>query len=53
MKRVLIIGAGGFIGGFIAAESLRRGYETWVGVRESTSRRYLTDDRLNFVTLRL
>lgn len=50
MKRVLIIGAGGFIGGFIAAESLRRGYETWVGVRESTSRRYLTDDRLHFVT---
>lgn len=50
MKRVLIIGAGGFIGGFIAAESLRRGYETWVGVRESTSRRYLKDERLHFVT---
>lgn len=50
MKRVLIIGAGGFIGGFIAAESLRRGYETWVGVRESTSRHYLTDERLHFVT---
>lgn len=50
MKRVLIIGGGGFIGGFITAESLRRGYETWVGVRETTSRRYLTDPRLNFVT---
>jgi nucleoside-diphosphate-sugar epimerase len=50
MKRVLIIGAGGFIGGFIAEESLRRGYETWVGVRESTSRRFLTDPRLHFVT---
>lgn len=51
MKSVLIVGAGGFIGGFIAAEALRRGYETWAGVRESTSRRYLTDDRLRFITL--
>lgn len=51
MKSVLIVGAGGFIGGFIAAEALRRGYETWAGVRESTSRRYLTDDRLKFITL--
>lgn len=51
MKKVLIVGAGGFIGGFIAAESLRRGYDTWCGVRESTSRRFLTDPRLHFVTL--
>lgn len=48
-KTLLIIGAGGFIGGFIAAEGLRRGYDVWVGVRESTSRRYLTDPRLKFV----
>lgn len=47
-KRVLIIGAGGFIGGHIAEESLNRGYETWCGVRNSTSRRYLSDERLNF-----
>lgn len=50
-KRVLIIGAGGFIGGFIASESLRRGYETWCGVRETTSRRFLTDERLHFLVL--
>ena len=50
-KKVLIVGAGGFIGGFIAEESLRRGYETWVAVRETTSRRYLTDSRLHFVVL--
>ncbi len=50
-KRVLVIGAGGFIGGFMAKESLNRGYETWVAVRESTSRRYLSDERLNFVVL--
>lgn len=50
-KKVLVVGAGGFIGGFIAAEALRRGYDTWVAVRESTSRRWLTDGRLKFVVL--
>ena len=50
-KNILIIGAGGFIGGFIAQAALDRGYRTWVAVRESTSRRYLTDPRLNFVVL--
>lgn len=49
--RLLVVGAGGFIGGFIAAEALRRGYDTYVAVRESTSRRYLTDSRLKFVVL--
>jgi nucleoside-diphosphate-sugar epimerase len=50
-KTILIIGAGGFIGGFIADEALKRGFKTWVGVRESTSRRYLTSPELKFVTL--
>ena len=50
-KTILIVGAGGFIGGFIAREALTRGYDTWVGVRASTSRRYLTDERLHFVVL--
>ncbi|MDE6853483.1 MAG: NAD(P)-dependent oxidoreductase [Muribaculaceae bacterium] len=49
--RLLVVGAGGFIGGHIAAESLNRGFDTWVAVRESTSRRYLTDPRLHFVVL--
>lgn len=46
-----MVGAGGFIGGFIAAEGLRRGYDTWVAVRATTSRKYLTDSRLHFVVL--
>ncbi len=50
-KSILIIGAGGFIGGFIAQAALDRGFSTWVAVRESTSRRYLTDPRLKFVVL--
>jgi nucleoside-diphosphate-sugar epimerase len=51
MKSVLIIGAGGFIGGFIAQRALQLGYDTYVGVRESTSRKYLSDERLHFVVL--
>lgn len=50
-KRVLITGAGGFVGSFIVEESIRRGYETWAAVRSSTSRRYLKDDRINFIEL--
>ncbi len=51
MKRVLIVGAGGFIGGFIAGESLSRGFDTTCGVRSSTSRRFLADPRLHFMEL--
>lgn len=50
-QRLLVVGAGGFIGGFIAAEALKRGFDTYVAVRESTSRRYLTDPRLHFVVM--
>lgn len=51
MKSILIVGAGGFIGGFIARQALDKGYDTWVAVRESTSRKYLSDPRLHFVVL--
>ena len=50
-KRVLVTGAGGFIGGFIIEEALRRGYEVTAAVRESTSRRFLTDERILFLIL--
>lgn len=50
-KRVLIVGAGGFIGGFIASSSIKKGHETWVAIRKSTSLRYLTDGRLKFLIL--
>lgn len=49
MKTLLIIGAGGFIGGFIAKTALERGYDVWAGVRKTTSRKYLADARLKFV----
>lgn len=47
----MVVGAGGFIGGFICSEGLRRGFDTYAAVRESTSRRYLTDAALHFVVL--
>lgn len=48
-RRVLIVGAGGFAGGFIVDEALRRGFEVWAGIRASTSRKYLSDSRIKFV----
>lgn len=50
-KNVLVVGAGGFAGGFIVREALNRGFNVFAGVRQSTSRRYLDDPRINFVTL--
>lgn len=49
MKKILIVGAGGFAGGFIVEEGLSRGYDIYAGVRESTSRKYLSDSRIKFV----
>jgi UDP-glucose 4-epimerase len=51
MKSILITGASGFIGSFIVEEALRRGYSVWAGVRKSSSRRYLTDSRINFLEM--
>lgn len=50
-KRVLVTGAGGFIGGFICSRGLELGMEVTAGVRQSTSRRYLTAPRLSFLVL--
>lgn len=50
-KKVLITGAGGFIGGFIVEEALSRGYDVWAAVRATTSRKYLQDERIHFVEL--
>lgn len=47
--RVLIVGAGGFVGGYLVAEALRRGYEVWAGVRSSTSRQRLSDPRVRII----
>ena len=52
-KKILITGASGFIGSFIVEEALRQGFDTWAAVRKSSSRQYLTDNRINFIELNL
>lgn len=49
--KILITGASGFIGSFLCEEGLKRGMETWAGMREHSSRRWLTDKQLKFATL--
>jgi nucleoside-diphosphate-sugar epimerase len=51
MKKILITGASGFIGGFLVDEALARGYETWAGVRDSSNLTRLHDPRIHFIDL--
>jgi len=51
MKRILITGASGFIGGWLVDEALRRGYEVWAGVRRNSSLKNLTDSKIHLITL--
>lgn len=50
---ILVTGASGFIGSFIVEEALKRGFDTWAAVRSGSSRRYLADERINFIELDL
>lgn len=47
--RVLIVGAGGFMGSHFVEEGLRLGFEVWAGVRPSTDRSALTNPSIRFV----
>ncbi len=51
MNSILITGASGFIGSFLVEEAVRRGFDTWAGVRASSSRAYLQDPRIRFLEL--
>ncbi|WP_298653241.1 NAD-dependent epimerase/dehydratase family protein [uncultured Proteiniphilum sp.] len=50
-RKILITGASGFIGSTTVDGALKRGYETWAGIRQSSSRRYLQDGRIGFIDL--
>ena len=52
-QKILITGASGFIGSFIVEEALRRGFDVWAAMRKSSSRQFLSDDRINFIELDL
>ena len=49
--KILITGASGFIGSFMVEGALKRGFETWAGIRASSSRRYLSDASIHFIEL--
>lgn len=51
MEKILITGASGFIGSFIAEEALKQGFETWAAMRKSSSKKYLQDPRIHFIEL--
>jgi nucleoside-diphosphate-sugar epimerase len=51
MKNILITGASGFIGSFLAEEALARGLNVFAGIRSSSSRKYLQDPRLRFAEI--
>jgi nucleoside-diphosphate-sugar epimerase len=51
LKKILITGASGFIGSFLIEEALNKEYETWAGVRTTSSKDYLRDERIHFIDL--
>ena len=51
MRKILITGASGFIGGFFVDEALKRGWEVWAGVRKTSNKEFLTDPSINFIDL--
>ncbi len=53
MQKVLITGASGFIGSFLVEEALRQGFDVYAGVRQTSSREYLRDERVKFFELDL
>ncbi|MFV0469426.1 MAG: NAD-dependent epimerase/dehydratase family protein [Dysgonomonas sp.] len=50
-KKILITGASGFIGSFLVEKALENDFETWAGIRNSSSREYLQDERIRFIDL--
>ncbi len=49
MKRILITGASGFIGSFMVEQALANGYEVFAGIRKTSNKKYLKDDRIKFI----
>ena len=50
-RKILVTGASGFVGSFVVQKALELGYDTWAGIRASSSREYLQDERIQFIDL--
>ena len=50
MKNILVTGASGFIGSFIVEEALKKGMSVWAGVRPTSSKAYLKQEELHFIS---
>lgn len=48
MKKLLITGASGFIGGFLVEEALKQGFDVYAGIRETSDLSFLKDTRIKF-----
>ncbi len=53
MDKILITGASGFVGSFLVEEALKRELEVYAGVRSTSSKRWLKDERIKFLELSL
>jgi len=51
MKNILITGASGFIGSFLVEEALNKNWNVFAGIRQSSSKEYLSDERISFIDL--
>ncbi len=50
-KSILITGASGFIGSFLVEKALSSGWETWAGIRRTSSKEYLKNENIHFIDL--
>ncbi|MDO5074611.1 MAG: NAD(P)-dependent oxidoreductase [Bacteroidales bacterium] len=51
--KILVTGASGFVGSFLVERALELGHEVWAGMRASSSKQYLQDERIRFLTLNI
>ena len=50
-RKLLVTGASGFIGGFLVEKALQEGFDVWAGIRGTSSRKWLQDERIHFIEL--
>ena len=51
MKKILIMGASGFIGSFLVEEALKRNFEVYAGIRKSSNRKYFSNPDIRFLNM--